>query len=154
MSDGIDGMSNGMWKDMAGTEADCNVENGGLIPNENGRMIGLRDSEAEVMAWFERPRPPKGPRPILPSPAETRAARRDAAQQAQQSQPTETDGEATLPTGMTLIGRPGPYDRRYAMGRNRGGRVIVGLPPLRERPDGSGSGSGAGSGSGSEPGSS
>jgi len=152
---GSDGMSNGMWKDLAGTEADCNVENGGLIPNENGRMIGLRDSEAEAMEWLTRPPGPKGPRPILPSPAETREARRAAAQQAQQSETGGTGGtggDATLPAGWTIIGQPGPYDRRYAMGSDKLGPVIHGLPPLRERPGRSGSGSD--SGSGSEPGSS
>ena len=144
MSDASDdGMSNGRWKDMAGTEADCNSDNGGLIPDENGRMIGLRDSEAEVMAWFARPRPPKGPRPILPSPAETRAARRAAAQQPPQAE--TNGGEATLPDGWTIIGQPGPYDRRYALGSDSMGLVIHGLPPLRERPDASGSGSEPGS---------
>ena len=126
-----------MFNDRAGTEEDCNDANGGLVPNEHGMMIGLRGSEEEFLARMAADPPPKGPRPILASPAEMRSARRAASETAQSG-----DGEegATLPPGWTLIGKPGPYDRRYAISHDHMGPVINGLPPLRERPDASGAG--------------
>jgi hypothetical protein len=129
--------SGGMVNDQAGAEEDCNDGNGGLVPNENGMMIGLRGSEEEFLARMAADPPPRGPRPILPSPAEMREARRAASEKAQSA---GGEGDATLPPGWTLIGKPGPYDRRYAMSHDHIGPVIHGLPPLRERPDASGSG--------------
>jgi hypothetical protein len=145
---GSEGMAR-VWKEMAGTEADCTEANGGLVPNENGEMIGLAGSgEAALERLRAEPRP-KGPIPLLPSPAEVREARR--ASQASQAKgnagggggaaggaarDTSYDVHADLPPGTSLIGRPGPYDRRYVMGHDEIGHKIIGLDPLRSREDG------------------
>ena len=48
--------------------------------------------------------------------------------------PGEPEDDTTLPPGWSLIGKPGPYDRRYAISHDAIGPVINGLNPLRERP--------------------
>jgi hypothetical protein len=137
-ADGAGG-AGGMWADMAGTAADCSVANGGLIPDENGMMIGLAGSEEAFMERMRADPPPRGPKPLLPSPAEMRQARRAAAE----GVAPVPEGES-LPPGSSLIGKPGPYDRRYALGYDHIGPKVWGLPPLRSRdekppPDGAGS---------------
>jgi hypothetical protein len=114
-----------------GTAADCNVGNGGMVPDANGMMIGLPvDEEAMRARLFGGPRP-RGPKPLLPAPGE---ARRQAASEAVAQSPAEGEPEGEpLPPGMTLIGKPRPHDRRYALGRDDIGPVIHGLPPLRPR---------------------
>jgi hypothetical protein len=103
-----------------GTEADCNWSNGGLIPNADGMMIGLPvDQEALRERFWGEPKP-RGPKPILHTPADAAAAEAE---------------DTVLAPGMAIIGKPGPHDRRYALGRDDFGPVIHGLPPLRPRPD-------------------
>jgi hypothetical protein len=163
---GSEGMAS-MWKDMAGTPADCNVANGGLIPDENGQMIGLAGSEEAFMERMRADPPPRGPIPLLPSPAEARRARLAAADNdaaasartgangrfastgtARSQSPVvpqhrgmspdydpDIDMTADLPPGTSLIGKPGPYDRRYALGTDRVGVQLQAFPPLRSRDD-------------------
>jgi len=152
---GSDAMAS-MWKGMAGTEADCNDGNGGLIPDENGQMIGLAGSEEAVMERLRAEPAPKGPIPLLPSPAEARQARLAAAEaNGTAAQSGEAPGSGSsplrgldmtvgLPPGSTLIGKPGPYDRRWAMGSDHVGAQIQGFDPVLSRddkppPEGSGS---------------
>ena len=105
-----------------GSAADCNWANGGLIPNAEGMMIGLPfDEEAFAARWSGEPKP-KGPKPILEMPAKAGGP---------------APGDAPLAPGLQLIGKPGPHDRRYALGRDHIGPVLHGLPPLRPRGDGS-----------------
>jgi hypothetical protein len=124
------GGTGGMWADMAGTAADCNAANGGLIPDENGNMIGLAGSEERFMARMNAEPRPRGPKPLLPSPAEVRRARQAAAEAATAAAAV---ADGSLPPGSTLIGKPGPYDRRYALGHDHIGPKVWGLPPLRTR---------------------
>jgi hypothetical protein len=107
----------------AGTEADCDASNGGLVPNENGMMIGLPVDEAALAERWSGPPKPKGPKPILKMPAQAGGA----------AEPEEIDDDTSLPPGWELIGRPGPYDRRYALSNDKHGVVIHGLDPLRRR---------------------
>jgi hypothetical protein len=138
---GLEGMKRAM-KEMAGTEADCNATNGGLVPNEHGQMIGLAGSEEAFLERMRADPPPKGPIPLLPSPAEVREARRASQAKASGEGASVGGGAAVdpafdvrsdLPPGTSLIGRPGPYDRRYVMGRDEIGHKIIGLDPLRSR---------------------
>jgi hypothetical protein len=126
-ADGTGG-AGGMWADVAGTAADCNGANGGLIPDENGMMIGLAGSGEAFMERMRADPPPRGPKPLLPSPAEARQARREAAEGTASS-----PEDASLPPGSSLIGKPGPYERRYALGSDHMGPKLWGLPPLRAR---------------------
>jgi hypothetical protein len=115
-----------------GTEADCDISNGGLIPDANGEMIGLPvDEEAMRAKLFAGPRP-RGPKPLLPAPSEAR--QRNAGGAAGAEPAAEPEGES-LPEGWTLIGQPRPHDRRYALSTDELGTVIHGLDPLRPRPD-------------------
>ena len=103
-----------------GTAEDCNWSNGGLVPNADGMMIGLPvDEEALRERFFGEPKP-RGPKPILTVPPKAGAA--------------EAEDTGVGP-GMELIGKPGPHDRRYALGRDHIGPVIHGLPPLQPRPE-------------------
>jgi hypothetical protein len=103
-----------------GTKEDCNPSNGGLVPNADGMMIGLPvDEEAFRERFYGEPKP-KGPKPILKMPSQGGAA--------------ESGGTGVAP-GMSIIGKPGPHDRRYALGRDHIGPVIHGLPPLQPRPE-------------------
>jgi hypothetical protein len=99
------GGTGSMWADLAGTEADCNSSNGGLIPDKNGMMIGLAGSEEAFMERMRADPPPRGP----------------------------VVADESLPPGSSLIGKPGPYDRRYALGHDHIGPKVWGLPPLRSR---------------------
>jgi hypothetical protein len=102
-----------------GTEADCDWSNGGLIPNAEGKMIGLPvDEEAFMERFYGEPKP-RGPQPILKTPTKGGAAASE-----------ETD----LAPGLQIIGQPGPHDRRYALGHDHIGPVLHGLPPLQPRP--------------------
>jgi hypothetical protein len=130
--EGSDGMGDGVGADEEGT-----IANGGLVPGKSGLMKGVQGSEQEFLDRMAAAPAPKGPRPILPSPAEMREARRAASDTAQHG---DIEGDATLPAGWSLIGKPGPYDRRYALSSDEMGAVINGLDPLRQRPDRSGSG--------------
>ena len=103
-----------------GTAADCNWSNGGLIPDADGMMIGLPVDEEALRERFWGEPKPRGPKPILKTPTNAAAA----------------DAEDTgLAPGMAIIGKPGPHDRRYALGRDDFGPVIHGLPPLQPRPE-------------------
>jgi hypothetical protein len=94
-----------------------------------GTMIGLpHDEEAFKERFYGEP-PPRGPKPILKTPTKAGSG------QAGSGQP----GETGLAPGMQLIGKPGPHDRRYAIGRDHIGPVIHGLPPLESRQDSSAS---------------
>ncbi len=106
---------------------------GGLIPEHEGAP----GSEGEFMQRMNGAPKPKGPKPLLPSPAEVRAAKQAAAAGASAgdgggpvSGPSVNDG---LPPGATLIGKPGPYDRRYAISVDERGPKIWGLAPLLPR---------------------
>ena len=84
--------------------------------------------------------PPKGPIPLLPTPAEARQARLAAAEgngasQAGASRDSGIDMTVGLPPGSTLIGKPGPYDRRYAIGYDHVGAQIQGFDPVLSRDD-------------------
>jgi hypothetical protein len=101
------------------TEADCDWSNGGLKPDANGRMIGLPvDEDALQERFFGEPKP-RGPKPILKLPTKAGAG--------------ESEDTGSAP-GMQLIGKPGPHDRRYALGQDHMGPVIHGLDPLHPRP--------------------
>ena len=107
-----------------GTAKDCNETNGGLITDADGMMIGLPvDEEALAARWWGEPKP-KGPKPVRQQPV--RAASADPAQDEAPSTPP-----SHLAPGLQLIGKPGPYDRRYAIGHDHVGPVLHGLPPLR-----------------------
>jgi hypothetical protein len=144
-----------MWKDMAGSAADVNDENGGCVPDENGMMRGLPGSGEETLERMAAEPGPRGPIPLLPSPAEARQARRaggggpSGGASGGGASPNgggpSGSGGATgavdpddvmfgVPPGKKLIGKPGPYDRRYYMGHDFMGSKIVGLDPLREKP--------------------
>jgi len=112
-----------------GTEADCNDANGGLIPGADGMMIGLPVDEEAMAARWSGESKPKGPKPILERPSK-------AGGSVPADEPTSPPPSSGLAPGLHLIGKPGPYDRRYALGRDAVGPVIHGLPPLRERGDG------------------
>jgi hypothetical protein len=132
-----------------GAEGSQGEGSGGMGNDGVEMMKGVPGSEQEFMDRMAADPPPKGPRPILPSPAEMRETRRAAAEKAEQG---DIEEDATLPAGWNLIGKPGPYDRRYAMSvDDTGGRVINGLDPLRQRPDRSGSGPESQPGPGRDP---
>jgi hypothetical protein len=116
IGDGDELVSGGSQR--AGTAEDCNWSNGGLIPNADGKMIGLPVDEEALAARWSGPPKPRGPKPILAMPA-----------RAEQAEPVDT----SLPPGLELIGKPGPHDRRYALGSDEYGPVIHGLPPLYPR---------------------
>jgi hypothetical protein len=128
------GRSEGLVGSEPGTAADCNDANGGLVPNADGMMIGLPvDEEALAARWWGEPRP-RGPKPIRQRPVP--AGKTDPA--GEEAPPGAASGDAAsgdLAPGLKLIGKPGPYDRRYAIGRDHVGPVIHGLDPLRVRGD-------------------
>jgi hypothetical protein len=144
---GSEGMA-GVWKEMAGSVEDTNNDNGGCVPDENGRMHGLAGSREETMERLAAEPGPLGPIPLLPSPAEARQARLAATgggaggTSSNGATSTSTSGDGVdpddvmvgVPPGRKLIGKPGPYDRRYYMGEDHMGAKIVGLDPLREKP--------------------
>jgi hypothetical protein len=149
-SSGSEGTT-GMWKDMAGSAADVNDANGGCVPDENGMMRGLPGSREETLERLAAEPGPRGPIPLLPSPAEARQARLAAGGGspagsgglsgggspgggASSGEVDPDDVMFGVPPGRKLIGKPGPYDRRYYMGEDRMGAKIVGLSPLREKP--------------------
>jgi hypothetical protein len=103
-----------------GTAEDCNWSNGGLVPDADGMMIGLPVDEEALRERFWGEPKPKGPKPILKVPSVAGSAEAE---------------ETGLAPGMEIIGKPGPHDRRYALGRDHIGPVIHGLPPLRPRPE-------------------
>jgi hypothetical protein len=130
-----------MWKDMAGSAADVNDENGGCVPDENGMMRGLPGSGEETLERMAAEPGPRGPIPLLPSPAEARRVAEgggpDGGGSGGGGAPAEVDPDDVMfgvPPGKKLIGKPGPYDNRYYMGHDFMGSKIVGLDPLRERP--------------------
>jgi hypothetical protein len=101
------------------------------IPMRQGTPT--EDFETRVMERLSEPPGPKGPKPVLPRPGAGAAAAAATAPEEAAAATAEPD-DGSLPPGMQLIGRPGPYDRRYAMGSDALGHVIHGLPPLRTRP--------------------
>jgi hypothetical protein len=109
-----------------------NDSNGGLVPNADGMMIGLPFDEEAFKARWSGPPKPKGPKPLLPAPGSARAS--GGAGASPEPAAAETDADAGgLPPGSQLIGRPGPHDRRYALGRDQYGPVLHGLDPLQPR---------------------
>jgi hypothetical protein len=122
----------GVGGQKVGTAADCNPSNGGLVPDANGMMIGLPVDEEALRERFWGEPKPKGPNPILNAPAKAGAAGAGAEAEAGAEAGADDTG---LAPGMALIGKPGPHDRRYALGRDDVGPVIHGLPPLRPRPE-------------------
>jgi len=114
-----EGRGLGAGGQKVGTAEDCNWSNGGLVPNADGRMIGLPvDEEALRQRFWGEPKP-RGPKPILKVPSK--------------AGPAEAEDTGLAP-GMAIIGKPGPHERRYALGRDHIGPVIHGLPPLQSRP--------------------
>jgi hypothetical protein len=105
---------------QVGTEADCNWSNGGLVPGADGMMIGLPIDEEALRERFWGEPKPRGPKPILQVPSKAGAAEAE---------------DTGLAAGLAIIGKPGPHDRRYALGRDHIGPVIHGLPPLQPRPE-------------------
>ena len=131
----------GMGADPGSTADGDPVPFDGLVPMAKGTP-GSRES---YMERLNAPPKPKGPKPLLPSPAETRAARQAAAAGAEsgggevgggESGGADGGGSVTdgLPPGTRLLGKPGPYDRRWAVGHDKYGPKVWGLDPLRERP--------------------
>jgi hypothetical protein len=117
-----------------GTEEDCTPENGGLVVGRDGRMIGLPVDVDAFVASKTGPPKPKGPKPILPVPG-AGGGGGGAPVGGSASGGTAAGGDAvdhSVPPGFTVIGRPGPNDRRYAMGRDQYGPTIHWLPPLSE----------------------
>jgi hypothetical protein len=120
-----------------GPEWDDSLPFGGLVPEREGSP----GSEEEFMQRMKAEPKPKGPKPLLPSPAEVRAARQAAAAAAVGGASASGDGGSSsgpsvkdgLPPGTTLIGKPGPYDRRYAISIDDSGPKIWGLDPLLTR---------------------
>jgi hypothetical protein len=95
-------------------------------------MIGLPFDEEAFKARWSGPPKPKGPKPLLPAPGSARAS--GGAGASPEPAAAETDADAGgLPPGSQLIGRPGPPDRRYALGRDQYGPVLHGLDPLQPR---------------------
>jgi hypothetical protein len=123
-----------------GTAADCNDANGGLIPGQDGMMIGLPiDVGALLAERYDGPPKPRGRKPILEMPARggsdgggAAAADDDVPHAPGAGAGSRADG--ALPPGLQMIGKPGPYDRRYALGHDGVGPVLHGLPPLYPRP--------------------
>jgi hypothetical protein len=107
---------------------------GGVVPEHKGTP----GSAERFMERRNAPPKPKGRKPLLPAPAEMRAARQAAAAGAESGAGDSDTGEGSVmdgfPPGVTLIGNPGPYDRRWAHGTDARGSKVWGLPPLREKP--------------------
>ncbi|MGO8863009.1 MAG: hypothetical protein ACLQRH_19925 [Acidimicrobiales bacterium] len=111
-----------------GRARDCDETNGGLVTDADGMMIGLPvDGKALAARWSGEPKS-KGPKPIRQGAVGVGSA---AAAQDEAPPPAPPN----LAPGLQLIGKPGPYDRRYAIGHDHVGPVLHGLPPLRERGD-------------------
>jgi len=117
-----------MGTDVAGTAVDGTVADGGPIPDENGAVIAVPGSEEAFMERMRAEPPPRGPKPLLPSPAEMREARRVAAERE-----ASVSEDESLPPGSKLMGQPGPYANRFALGYDHIGPKLLGLPPLRSR---------------------
>jgi hypothetical protein len=124
-----------------GPQWDNSLPFGGLVPEHEGAP----GSEEEFMQRMKAEPRPKGPKPLLPSPAEVRAANQAAATGAataagggasagegggSDSVPSLMDG---FPPGTTLMRKPGPHDRRYAIGVDDRGPKVWGLGPLLPR---------------------
>ena len=134
------GRSEGLVGSEPGTAADCNDANGGLVPNADGMMIGLPvDEEALATRWWGEPRP-RGPKPLPtagpgagtpPRGGTTGATPRGGIR----GGGIWGGGSGDLAPGLQIIGKPGPYDRRYAIGHDHVGPVLHGLDPLRVRGD-------------------
>jgi hypothetical protein len=97
------------------------------VPDAQRKVPGEKPGPGVLEHLYGEPKP-KGPKPLLKTWAD----------------------DGSLPPGAQIIGQPGPYDRRYAIGRDHMGPVIHGLPPLEKRPP-RGPGDSDGSGSGSVP---
>jgi hypothetical protein len=102
-------------------------ENGGMVPNENGEMIGLPGSREIAIAGMEARRgQPKGRKPLLPAPGggsltsgggvPTGSGVSGGTPPREEEEPPEF-----VPP---IIGRPGPNDRQYVMDRDECGPVI------------------------------
>jgi hypothetical protein len=93
-----------------------NWKNGGMIPDEQGRMMGIPGAEEEVMARMEamthRPRRPK---PLLNAPV--------YATPPDEAEPAQPPGERMV-DGLPVIGNPGPNDRVYVMDEDECGPKI------------------------------
>jgi hypothetical protein len=149
---GVGGTNDGGADDATVAEDEA-APFGGRVPMHKG----IPGSEEPVMARLNGPPRPKGPKPLLPSPAETRAARQAAAAGGGSGGPEAAGGASAgvasaggdsaggdsgdggsvtdgLPPGTKLMGNPGPYDRRWAIGYDAIGPKVWGLSPLRERP--------------------
>jgi hypothetical protein len=136
---------------LTGSAEDCTEANGGLIADADGMMLGLPvDHQALAARWWGTPQP-RGPKPVLDPPFRTGDSQSDEAKgvgetDAMTASAASIDeltrgGAATTAVGSRpqsdIIGKPGPFDRRYALGTDAHGLpVIRGLPPLRERPPG------------------
>jgi len=130
-----EGMAGSAPGGNGGTAADCNDANGGLVPNADGMMIGLPvDEEALAARWWGEPKP-RGPKPIRQRPVPARSADPAEEEEAPPTAAPPTAAPPDLPPGLKLIGKPGPYDHRFAIGHDHIGPVIHGLPPLRTRGD-------------------
>ncbi|HVB90592.1 MAG TPA: hypothetical protein VND70_00670 [Acidimicrobiales bacterium] len=101
--------------------AQVDNDNGGLLPDSQGRMVGNPASPATYDAVMARgdvePRD-RGPKPVLAA-AGTGGG-------------TADDG---LPEGVQIIGRADPGHMRYYFGQDEMGPVLKYLPPSEPRPD-------------------
>jgi len=103
-------------------------------------LLPGRPPGPEVMEHLFGEPKPKGPKPVLttwpggpaPGPSGTPP---DGGSGTPPDGPSGTppDGGSPSPE-MSIIGKPGPYDRRYAIGEDKYGPFIHGLPPLETRP--------------------
>jgi hypothetical protein len=106
-----------------------------MVVNAAGMMIGLPVDEEELAAqWYGEPRP-RGPMPVLPAPAGPAPGAAPGAAPGPTPGPAPGPAPDGVPPGARIIGRPGPHDRRYAIGRDHVGPVIHGLDPLVPRGD-------------------
>jgi hypothetical protein len=93
-------------------------------------MPGISPDTEEMAERWSGPPKPRGPKPVLSGsgaagPGPTAGSGPGG---------SEEDEPDPVPPGASIIGQPGPYNRRYALGSDKYGPVIHGLSPLRRRP--------------------
>jgi hypothetical protein len=109
------------------------------VPDVLRKMPG-QEPGPDVLAHLNGDSKPKGPKPVLkswPGMPTTRPAADGSEDEGDDGGGGGGDGSPSsgAPPGSSIIGKPGPYDRRYAIGRDEKGLTkLYGLPPLQTRP--------------------